>query len=159
MSMVIATPASALSSEEWVMAFVRFVEWPAAATAGGDGAVVICQPTETPELDLAGKQVRGQVLLVMRIARPRDIERCHLFAALPKREFDWQPWLAAIKGRPVLTVGLGGNFCELGGSICLVADEATGGERYRLNLDTLSRAGFKVNSQLLRLQPQRAKVE
>ena len=57
------------------MAFVRFVEWPAVATAGGDGAVVICQPTETPELDLAGKQVRGQVLLVMRIARPRDIER------------------------------------------------------------------------------------
>lgn len=156
---MIATPVFALSSEEWVIAFVRFIEWPGAAAAGSDGTVVVCQPTDTPELDLAGKQVRGLALLVMRIARPRDIERCHLFAALPKREFDWQPWLAAVKGKPVLTVGLGGSFCEQGGSICLVADEASGAERYRLNLDALSRAGFKVNSQLLRLQPLRARVE
>lgn len=141
------------------MAFVRFVEWPAAVSAGSDGAVVVCQPTETPELDLAGKQVRGLVLLVLRVARPRDVERCHLFAVLPRREFDWQPWLAAIKGKPVLTVGLGGNFCEIGGSICLVMDDATGSERYRLNLDALSRAGFKVNSQLLRMQPQRARAD
>jgi len=40
-----------------------------------------------------------------------------------------------------------------------VADDATGIERYRLNLDSLSRAGFKVNSQLLRAQPQRARTE
>ena len=112
MSMVIATPASALSSEEWVMAFVRFVEWPAAATAGGDGAVVICQPTETPELDLAGKQGAWAKCCWSCASRGRATSSAvTLFAALPKREFDWQPWLAAIKGRPVLTVG-GGNFAN-----------------------------------------------
>ena len=141
------------------MAFVRFVEWPASVVAASDGAVVVCKPTDTPELDLAGRQVRGQVLLVMRVARPRDAERCHLFAMMAKREFDWAPWLAAIRGKPVLAVGVGANTCELGGGICLVADDATGIERYRLNLDSLSRAGFKVNSQLLRAQPQRARTE
>lgn len=157
--MLIAAPAYALSAEEWLTAFVRFVDWPPAITAASDGALVVCQPLDTPELELAGKQVRGLALIVMRIARPRDIERCHLFAALAKREFDWLPWLAAARGKAVLTIGSGGNVCEQGGGICLVTDEHSGVERYRINLDALTRAGFRVNSQLLRMQPLRPRSD
>ena len=60
----------------------------------------------------------------------------------------------------ILTVGTGGQFCDLGGAICLVNDALTGAANYRLNLDTLSRAGFRVDTQLLRSQPSRpAKAE
>lgn len=149
---VIANPVNALSSEEWVVAFVRFVEWP---TPLADNALIICQPPDTPPLDLDGKQVRGVTLQVVRVANVRELDRCQLFAALSGKETGWSPWINAIKSRPILAVGIGARFCEIGGTICLVKDEASGAEKYQLNLDTLSRAGFKVSSQLLRSQPQR----
>lgn len=136
------------------MAFVRFVEWPEPATAS-DKLLVVCQPGDTPALDLQGKQVRGQTLQVTRIATPADADRCHVFSALSQRPADWLPWLAAFKSRPILAVGLGPRYCELGGTICLVKDDKTGAEKYQLNLDSLSRSGFKVHSQLLRPPRQR----
>lgn len=145
-------PANALSHEEWVMAFVRFVEWPTSPT---DNALVVCQPPDTPSLELDGKQVRGLTLQVLRISTARELDRCQLFAMLAGREANWTPWISALRTRPVLAVGLGGRFCEIGGAICVLRDEVTGTEKYQLNLETLSRGGFKVNSQLLRSQPQR----
>lgn len=149
---VMTTPAHALSHEEWVMAFVRFVEWPTSPT---DNALIVCQPPDTPSLDLDGKQVRGLTLQVLRITTARELDRCQLLAMLSGREAAWTPWINALRSRPVLAVGLGGRFCEIGGAICLLRDETTGTEKYQLNLETLSRGGFKVNSQLLRSQPQR----
>ena len=151
---VMSAPASALSHEEWVMAFVRFVEWPA-PSVGADNTLVICQPTDAPALELEGKQVRGLTLQVVRVSKPRDMDRCHVFSALSQREADWALWLAALKSQPILAVGQGTRYCEVGGAICLIKDETTGSEKYQLNLDSLSRAGFKVRSQLLRQQRQR----
>ena len=139
------------------MAFVRFVEWPA-PSIGADNTLVICQPTDGPVLDLEGKHVRGLTLQVLRISKPRDIDRCHVFSALSQREADWAPWLAALKSQPILAVGHGTRYCEVGGAICIVNDETTGVEKYQLNLDTLSRARFKVRSQLLRQQRQRTSI-
>ena len=152
---VMFAPANALSHEEWVMAFVRFVEWPA-PSVGAENTLVICQPTAVPALDLHGKQVRGVTLHVIRLASPGDVDRCHIFSALAQREADWAPWLSALKAKPILAVGHGAHYCELGGSICLIMDEKKGVEKYQLNLDRLSRTGFKVRSQLLRQQRQRA---
>lgn len=154
-ALTLAAPAHALSHEEWVMAFVRFVEWPTPAV-GADNALVICLPTDAPALDLQGKQVRGLTLQVLRVARPREIDRCHVFSALSQREADWLPWLGALKSLPVLAVGVGTRYCEVGGAICLIKDELTGAEKYQLNLDSLARAGFKVRTQLLRPQRPRA---
>jgi hypothetical protein len=147
---VMSTPAFALSHEEWVMAFVRFVEWP---VPPADKLLLICQPANAPTLDLQGKQVRGLTLQVIRINKPRDADRCHVFAALSQREAEWLPWLNALKLQPILAVGVGARFCELGGTICVVKHEALGSETYQLNLDSLSRSGFKVRSQLLRPAP------
>jgi YfiR/HmsC-like len=154
-ALVMSPPVSALSHEEWVMAFVRFVDWPTAAI-GTEHTLVICVPTDAPALDLQGKQIRGMTLQVLRVAQPREINRCHVFSALAQREADWSPWLEALKTLPVLAVGLGARYCEVGGAICLIKDEVTSVHKYQLNLDSLSRAGFKVRSQLLRPQRPRA---
>lgn len=156
----LTTPVAALSAETWVTAFVRFVEW---QQPPSDATIVVCQPLDTPELDLAGKQVRGVTLLVMRVARPRDVSRCNVFVAWPqpgKPSIDWNAWLAAIGESPVLSIGLGERFCEIGGAVCITNDDAAGRENYRVNLDVLARAGFKVNAQLLRKQfPRQTKNE
>jgi len=147
---VMSLPALALSHEEWVMAFVRFIDWPVFPV---DKTLVICQPPNAPMLELQGKQVRGLTLQVVRIGRPRDAEHCHVFSALSQPEDEWLPWLAAFKLQPVLAVGLGARFCKLCGTICIVRQEAMAAETYQLNLDSLSRSGFKVRSQLLRPAP------
>jgi hypothetical protein len=152
---VMCAPAVALSHEEWVMAFVRFVEWPVPST---DQSLAVCQPLDSPALALQGAQVRGLTLQVLRVSKPRDVDRCHVFSALAMPESEWAPWLATLKAHPILAVGVGARFCELGGAICLVRDEATKSEKYQLNLDSLSRAGFRVRSQLLRAPRQRGAI-
>lgn len=160
LSSFLSLPVIAVTPETWVTSFIRFVEWP---QAPADSTFIVCQPPDTPELDLAGKQVRGLTLLVMRVARPRDVSRCNLFVAWgqpSKASVDWQPWITAIGDAPVLSVGLGERFCEIGGAMCVTSNEAAGRENYRVNLDVLARAGFKVNAQLLRKQfPRQTKAE
>ena len=155
----LSMPVCALSHEEWVSAFVRFVEWPVPASII-DGPLIVCQQKDAPALGLDGRQVRGLTLKVRRVARPQLLAGCHLYVTFSGDESNWSPWLkvanslnmtALKKARPrILPVGLGGQFCDLGGAICLVTDPATGIENYRLNLDTLSQAGFRVDTQLLR---------
>jgi YfiR/HmsC-like len=165
----LSLPAAALSHEEWVSAFVRFVEWPVPASII-DGPLVVCHQHNAPALALDGQQVRGLTLKVRRLMRPQHLAGCHIFASFAGDEASWTPWLKAAshlnltnesKARPsILVVGQGGQFCDLGGAICLVSDPVTGASNYRLNLDTLSRAGFRVDTQLLRSQPSRpAKAE
>ncbi len=165
----LSTPVAALSHEEWVSAFVRFIEWPVSASII-DGPLIVCQQSDAPELALDGRQVRGLTLKVRRVAAPQNLAGCHVYAAFSGNEASWMPWLKAVntlnvenrkKARPnILPVGLGGQFCDLGGAICLVTDLVTRAENYRLNLETLSRAGFRVDTQLLRSQPSRpAKAE
>jgi hypothetical protein len=108
-------------------------------------------------------------LQVRRVAQPRRQDGCHVYSALAMNETIWSRWLTAINAqnldeanrtRPALAVGSGGRFCDLGGAICLVTDAVTNSETYRLNLDTLSRSGFRVDSQLLRPPPRpTAKLE
>jgi hypothetical protein len=153
-SSVMSTTVLALSHEEWVLAFARFVDWP---TPAPEKTLVVCQPPDTPTLALQGQQLRGLTVEVTRIRLPRELDRCHVFVALAQREKDWSPWLAILKQRPVLPVlfvGTGERYCEQGGSVCLVQDAASKSEKYQLNLDSIARAGFKVRSQLLR--PSRA---
>ena len=159
---LMSTTAAALSHEEWVTAFVRFVDWPTPTT---DTTLTVCQQHDTPTLELDGRQVRGLKLKVRRVVHPRELVGCHVYAALASDEAHWVPALkiinqainvASSKVHPILAVGHGAQFCDLGGAICLVKNAMTGVETYRLNLDALARAGFRVDSQLLRSQPPRA---
>ena len=80
---MMSAPAVALSHEEWVMAFVCFVDWPTSPT---DNTLAICQPLDAPRLLLQSLQVRGLTMQVVRVSMPRDNSRCHVFSALSMRE-------------------------------------------------------------------------
>ncbi len=142
-------PAAAVAEEEWVRTFVRFVDWP---MSPADNVIVVCQPHEAVPLALNGVQIGAMTLQVMPLKRARDAERCHVFSAMSQREKQWRPWLASFRSRPILVMGPGSRFCETGGAICVVRDDATGAEKYRVNLDAIARAGLKVRLPLLRHQ-------
>ncbi len=144
-----STPSAAVADEEWVATFVRFVDWPQSPS---DNVIIVCQPHNAPTLALHGVQVRGLTLQVVHLRRPQDAARCHVFSAMSLREGEWLPWLATFRARPTLALGSGSRFCETGGAICVVKDDATGAEKYRVNIDAISRAGLKVRLPLLRHQ-------
>jgi hypothetical protein len=147
----VSVAAVSLSHEEWVMAMVRFVDWPAdARPAITDNTLVVCQPADAVPLDIGGRQVRGLTLQRLAVSKPAELDRCHVFSALSQRETDWLPWLAAIRAQPVLALGATARYCEVGGAICLVKDDKTATATFQLNLDTLARSGFKVRSPMLR---------
>ncbi|MBC7711302.1 MAG: YfiR family protein [Rhizobacter sp.] len=149
---VMSAPVDALSQEEWLATFVRFVDWPVPPT---DNILSVCQPLDAPPLLLQSVQVRGLTMRAVQVATPQDLSRCHVFSAFAMKESEWAPWLATLNKQPILVVGLGARFCELGGAICLVKADPSGLEKYQLNLDSLSRTGLRVRSQLLRSPRQR----
>jgi hypothetical protein len=131
--------------------FPQFVEWPAAAFAGRDSldvCVVDPNPFGTALQDLAGGERIGDRLLRTRRVGRDAAGDCHVLyvpAATPER----RALLAAIKGRPVLTVSDADGFLDEGGvvQLRLIAN------RVRFNIDAAAaeRAGLRLSAQLLRL--------
>lgn len=142
-------PAAAIAEEEWVTTFVRFVDWPSSPV---DNVIVVCQPHEAVPLALNGVQIGAMTLHVVQLKRAGEAKRCHVFSAMSQQETQWRPWLASFRSRPILVMGPGSRFCETGGTICVVKDDATGAEKYRVNLDAVARSGLKVRMPLLRHQ-------
>lgn len=65
--------------------------------------------------------------------------------------------LGQIAGKPVLTIGEGGDFCSAGGMFCLEQDGPL--VRFSVNLDAISRSSLRINPQVLRLSRQLSEVE
>ncbi|MCL1860778.1 MAG: YfiR family protein [Proteobacteria bacterium] len=61
----------------------------------------------------------------------------------------------SLNGAPVLTIGDGGEFCNMGGMFCLLPDGGGGGEKsidgFAVNQEAISRSPLRVNPQVLRL--------
>lgn len=134
--------------------FVKFVEWPAGAFAEERSPVEICVYGGDPfgrSLDdvIKGEAVQGRGLSIRRPASATGLDGCHvLFIAAVERERVAEA-LAAVGGRPVLTVGDSDGFLRAGGMINFVLDE--GRVRFRINEEVARRARLTISSKLLRL--------
>lgn len=134
--------------------FVKFVEWPAAAFRDDRSPIEICVYGTDPfgqslEGVVKGESVGGRGLVIRRPASPGAFEGCHvLFVAASERERTSEV-LAAVAGRPVLTVADSDGFLPAGGMINFVLDE--GRVRFRINQPAAERVHLTISSKLLRL--------
>lgn len=134
--------------------FVKFVEWPAAAFRDDRSPIEICVYGTDPfgqslEDVVKGESVGSRGLVIRRPASPGAFEGCHvLFVAASERERTSEV-LAAVAGRPVLTVADSDGFLRAGGMINFVLDE--GRVRFRINEAPAERAHLTISSKLLRL--------
>lgn len=138
----------------FVYNFAKFVEWPPEAFATPSAPLVLCVPQRTPQLAaalaaVAPRPVQGRDLRLRRDVRPDEVRGCHLLLLATLDERAAEPWLRAVPGVPVLTVGDAPGFASSGGTIGFVLrDERV---RFEINQDAALRAGLRVSSQLLRL--------
>lgn len=135
----------------YVLNFLSYTEWPAAAPTGASEAVKLCITDRDPFGGTIDRVVQGQ-----RIAgRPVSVER--LTAAGPAAHCDLlfvpasvEPGLWIKRAGPhTLTVGESSDFLDHGGMIELVVD--AGRVRFDVNLGAVAARNIRLSSRLLRL--------
>ena len=157
-AVLVPSPALAQASDVAVKAaflprFARYVTWPPAALPKKGDPFVLCVIGDDPfgrALDRAvnGQSVEGRRIVVRRLATAAGADRCHVAfiggsAAQPAGQL-----LAAIGGRPVLTV----TDAREGGQRGLVHFSVVGGRvRFFIDQASAQKRGLTISSRLLAL--------
>jgi len=135
----------------FVLRFPQFVAWPAPALAGRTTLDICVDPPGATASALreitAGESLNGKQLVVRAAPPARELASCHVLVLAGSRPD--RALLSRAAALPILTVGEGDSFLDLGGIIQLkMVDRRV---RFDINLQAASRAGVTLSSQLLRL--------
>lgn len=131
--------------------FARYVNWPARAFAGERSPWRVCilgvnHFDDTLESSLRGRTEQGRPFEVVRAARLDQLPACQIvYVDLPQAA-ERRAVLAALKKRPVLTVGNVAEFLDEGGIIRLMAREHI---EMGINLDQARAASLTIPSKML----------
>lgn len=133
--------------------FARFTEWPDEALAGSDKTIELCVVGDQ-SLDPAFQSINGKTIgkrtLHVRFPAPGDsLEKCHILFIADSAPTSPAKIIAAVKGRPVLTIGDRKGFAEKGGVINFIIKE--GKLRFEINRNSARQQGLTLSSRLLRL--------
>jgi hypothetical protein len=141
---VAAQSAGATTLENWVATAVRFTNWPEQRSAA---QWTVCQPAGERVLLMDGISVRKQTFKAVSVSSPRETGPCDIFVSTAIRGESLAPWLVSLHSRPVLTLGLGHDFCVAGGALC-IAQNDLGRNAFVVNRNVLSAAGLRQNAHL-----------
>jgi hypothetical protein len=135
--------------------FTQFAEWPDSSFEDSTSPVVIGVLGKDPfgeALDRAveNEKWRGRKIVVSRYSKAEDATRCHILFISKSESERVRGILAALKGRPVLTVADFDAFLEQGGMISFFTN-AEGKIRLRINLSAARAGGIALSSRLLRV--------
>jgi hypothetical protein len=142
----------------FVLNFLKFAEWPAAARADSASVLVIGAVGDGAQsaalrAGLDGKEIQGHRLEV-RIFRDAEQWRlegagCRALFITPAAPDAWRQLRADIAGQPVLTICEAPGFCEQGGMLNLYEEDNR--IRFEANPAAADQAGLKLRSTLLTL--------
>jgi YfiR/HmsC-like len=132
--------------------FAKFVEWP--ADPAGSSPLTLCVLDDASVEDALVQLVNGglpagRVVTLLKGARNRPLRGCHMVYVGDSEPARVAATIEELKGAPVLTVGDGESFAEVGGTIGLFVED--GRMRFAINPSAAHRAGLRLSSQLLKL--------
>ena len=133
--------------------FTQFVEWPETVFPNAASPIVIGVLGEDPFcgfLDdvVRDEQVRSRTLVIRYCRTAAEAASCHLLFIARSEYPRLEEIFAALRGRPILTVGDGDAFAQRGGIVRLLTDNKK--IRFRVNVDAAHTAGLVISSKLLR---------
>ena len=137
----------------FLLNFAQFADWPPEAFPDSGSPFVIGVLGKDPfgaALDqvVARETVRRRPVVVRRFREVQDVDACQILYIGDSETPRLAPILAALAGRPLLTVGDAKTFAERGGVIQFVlADNRI---RLRINTAAAKAANLSISSQLLR---------
>lgn len=134
--------------------FTKFIEWPDKAFSSPRDPLVVCVWDNQILQELADRTFQGRTtgirhFLVRGDNESRNPEGCHLLFLGSKDPDRLNQDLAAVHGRPILTVGDAPGFCAAGGMIGLYQEGRR--LRFEIKVSVGEAEGLKFNSNLLQL--------
>ncbi|MHC1764282.1 MAG: YfiR family protein [Verrucomicrobiia bacterium] len=139
----------------FLLNFAQFVEWPPQAFARTNspfviGVLGVADPFgRTLDEVVEGETVRGREIRAKRFRRLEEVDVCHILFLSASEERRAGEILAALKDRPILTVGDMDRFVSRGGMIKLYTE--AGKVRLRINHEAARAAGLALSAKLLRV--------
>jgi hypothetical protein len=133
--------------------FAQFVDWPPEAFPDSQAPLVIGILGKDPfgsflDETVRGEKVRGRAFKVDRYRRVEDVKDCQILFISRSEAKRLDGILAALKGRPILTVSNGDDFERPGGVIRFILDESK--IRLSVDLEAAQVARLTFSSKLLR---------
>jgi hypothetical protein len=92
--------------------------------------------------------VRGRRLVARRVSRRKEVDGCHILYVSEAESAHSEELLAAVRNRPVLTVGETDGFMKAGGIIQFITERRI---RLRISLRKARDADLTISSRLLRI--------
>jgi hypothetical protein len=146
----------------YLLNFTRYVDWPPAAFADSAAPVDLCLAggdeamADIVRRTIEGRHSRGRPVRLLRPDVPVQAGDCHL-VFLPAETPLTETWLAALRGRSVLTVGEGPGFLRAGGMVAFVIVDQT--VRFLIDDAAARRAGLRISSRVLALAERPGQAE
>lgn len=133
--------------------FTKFAEWPQAEAQAGEPFRVCVMAdsafSRSVDATIAGESVLGRPLVRLTPQSPEAARNCQLlYIGAAERERGPRV-LAAVRDRPVLTVGDWTRFLDSGGTIQFVVENNR--VRFDINPRAAGRSGIRLSSKLLRV--------
>ncbi|MGH8123276.1 MAG: YfiR family protein [Rudaea sp.] len=138
------------TSAEYIVGFVRYVHWNRENDIAAWQICVAAGVTPRSDRTYAGQMVRGKRFAVRRVAaRDDEVSTCHVLDLTGTDAVSTAALLRKSRRLPILTVGNGTNFCDLGGVLCLRLGEP--GQKFEINLSAVKESGLNISARLLQL--------
>jgi hypothetical protein len=133
--------------------FAQFVDWPAEAFPDPHAPLVIGILGKDPfgsymDETVRGETVRGRTFRVDRYRRVEEVRECQILFISRSETKHLDSILAALKGKPILTVSNGDDFDRGGGMIRFILDKSK--IRLSVDLEAAQAAKLTFSSKLLR---------
>lgn len=149
-----AQPSSAREHEVkagFLTVFPQYTIWPTNTFASSNAPVIIGVLGDDPfgpTLDETARAQHGQrTIEIRRVSTVEEAARCHIVFIARSETRSEASWLAALKDKPVLTVGESGQTIERGGMVefVIVAKRA----RYDISWPAVGQSGLRLSTEML----------
>ena len=152
-----STPTEYQVKATWLLNFLQFTEWPAAAFTNANTPIRIGILGDDPfggaggilEKTVEGETINSRKLVVIRVRRVEDVKDCQLLFISKSEKPRLTEILRSLETASVLTVGETESFARSGGIINFYLDGKK--VRFEINAAAARRKGIKISSQVLDL--------
>lgn len=149
-----AKPSEYQVEATYLFNFGRFVQWPSRPSVAGTNSFLICilgQDPFGPTLKdtIANESIDGKSVVAKQVLTTEEAASCHILFISSSEERRLTQVLANLSNSSVLTVSDVPGFTDRGGMIQFVLDDSR--VRFEVNVETATRAGLTMSSELLKL--------
>lgn len=137
-----------------VYKITKFISWPDAAFESSSEPLSICLPADDPirpaMTGLSGDTVHGRPIEIRPVETDSlDGMDCEVLFVSADSSSNPRQLIEQVNGEPVLTVGDGDDFSEVGGIVAMRVRKNR--INFEINTDASAKAGLGISAQLLQL--------